>query len=237
MKLKYQIKKVSEITAVQQDEMFELMENHYENVHLSEFLFDLSEKQWVILLLTQEDKIVGFSTQVLIFPEDSSEFSNSIVLFSGDTIISHEHWGSVTLPVAFLHLVNTIQDAYPTQRIFWMLISKGLRTFKFLSVFLKEYYPCHFTQTPQPIHNLMQYMGNRKFGERYKAERGIIEAVSNGQFLKEEFQPQKTLDNAVAKFFYSSNPGFYKGDELLCMAEIAEDNLHPFIKRMVSRYV
>jgi hypothetical protein len=237
MKLIFKIREVSDISEPLKKEMFRLMEKHYSNMFWNDFIGDLSEKHWVILLLTPENELVGFSTQLLLIPEGNQEFENCVVLFSGDTIISHEYWGSIALPVAFLQLVSMIRKNHPGKLIYWMLISKGLRTYKFLSVFLKEYYPCHFAPIPPFIANLMQVMGKKKFGENYNPEKGIIEAHAKSQYLKESFQPETKKNNRIADFFYKCNPGFNKGDELLCMAEISERNLHPFIIRVVKNYV
>jgi hypothetical protein len=237
MKLKHEIVEVSKISDDQKKEMYQLLDKHYANVNWHDFISDLSEKQWVILLFSMDsEKLAGFSTQMLISPGSQPGFENILVLYSGDTIIAHEYWGSVTLPVAFLQLVYKIQKLYPEKRIFWMLISKGLRTYKFLSVFLNEYFPNHLSETPENIRELMVIMGTKKFGPRFRSETGIIEAEVGGQFLKEEFQPAENTNNAVARFFFTRNPGYNKGDELLCLAEICDTNLHPFIKRVERNY-
>ena len=237
MKLKYKIVEVIGISELQKQEMFKLMEFHYANVSWDDFIKDLNEKQWVILLFSKDNTLVGFSTQLIIIPEINSPFNNCIVLYSGDTIIAHEYWGSITLPVAFLQLVFIIKNEYPDKKIYWMLISKGLRTYKFLSVFFNEYYPKYSSQTPNFIKNLMHYTGVKKFGTKYNFEKGIIEAQINGQYLKQIYQPDAKTENEVSLFFHSSNPGYYKGDELLCMAELEDSNLHPYIKRIVKNHV
>lgn len=236
MKLNFEIIDVPDISESLKEDMFMLMESHYANMNRADFITDLSEKHWVILLLSSDMKLVGFSTQVLLIPEEKHSFSDCVVLFSGDTIIAHEYWGSIALPVAFLNLVSLIQKSHPGKKIYWMLITKGLRTYKFLSVFLQEYYPCHFASTPGHISEFMHYMGKRKFGVSYNARKGVIEANAKSQYLKESFQPEPKKHNPVSDFFYSINPGYYKGDELLCMAEISDTNLHPFIKRVVKNY-
>jgi hypothetical protein len=237
MKLNFEIAEVINISDDLKKEMFILMDCHYHNMQWDEFLSDLSEKHWVILLSSPDNKLVGFSTQLLLIPDQNPDYNDCVVLFSGDTIIDHEYWGSVALPVAFLQLISLIQKKYPGKKVFWMLITKGLRTYKFLTVFLKEYFPCHFAPTPSFIKDLMVIMGKRKFGANYNAEKGIIEAHAKSQYLKESFQPEAKKNNPVADFFYASNPGYTKGDELLCLAEISDENLHPFIKRVVKSYV
>ena len=236
MMLKYEIVEVSNLSNSMKDSMYKLLEYYYANVRWRDFISDLMEKQWAILLFsTSSNQLVGFSTQMCIVPENKN-FENCVVLYSGDTIIAHEYWGSITLPIAFLELVSEIKNNFPGKKVYWLLISKGLRTFKFLSVFLNDYYPNPNFPTPLSIKELMDAMGQLKFGKKFNSEHGIIKANDNDQYLKKEFQPEEKKENEVATFFFSKNPGYFKGDELLCMAEISDANLHPFIKRLVSKH-
>lgn len=235
MKLLYEIVNVTDINILQKQEMYVLMECYYTNVFWNDFCKDLSEKQWVILLFSQEKKLVGFSTQVLLVPD--LNYDDCMVLYSGDTIISKEYWGSITLPIAFLHLIEKIRELYPHKKIYWMLISKGLRTYKFLSVFFNEYYPCYFAQTPPFISDLMKHMGAKKFGTQYDAKTDIIKAKPNGQYLKETYQPEIKATNKVSTFFHTINSGYYKGDELLCMTEVIDSNINSYIMRIAKNDV
>jgi hypothetical protein len=236
VKLNFEVVETENITTSQKEEMFHLLDRHYNNVRWSDFITDLSEKHQVILLRTPENhQMVGFSTQLTLFPELNSGIPGCVVIFSGDTIIAQEYWGSVALPMAFLQLITKIQKQHPGKKIYWMLISKGLRTYKFLSVFLKEYYPNFQSATPPPIQQLMHYLGHQKFGLKYDPEIGIIKASTESQSLKPQFQPTENKENAVARFFYEKNPGYQKGDELLCLAELSEYNLHPFVKRLINQ--
>lgn len=233
MNLNYKIVLREEITMDQRKRMFELLESHYANALWLQFNTDLDEKRWVIFLICpQTGTMVGFSTQVLLEP-----VNNCQILFSGDTIIAREYWGSVALPVAFLELVNRIKQEHPCEKLYWMLISKGLRTYKFLSVFLSEYYPHHSLPIPADIKNMMNLAASKKFGQKFIPETGIIEAKANDQYLKEEYQPEEKKQNLAASYFFSANPGYAKGDELLCFAELNDENIHPFIKRVVKNYV
>lgn len=232
MKLLFEIVNVSDIDILQKQEMYVLMEFHYANVFWDDFSRDLSEKQWVILLFSQEKELVGFSTQVLLVSDLKTD--ECMVLYSGDTIIAKEYWGSITLPIAFYHLIEKIRELHPHKNIYWMLISKGLRTYKFLSVFFNEYYPCHFAQTPPFISDLMNHIGAKKFGTQFDAETGIIKAKPDGQFLKDTFQPEIKTNNKVSAFFHTINSGYYKGDELLCMTAVCDSNINPYIIRIAK---
>jgi hypothetical protein len=237
MKLRHEIIGVSGITDIQRLEMYRLMEIHYGNVNWNDFNSDLNEKNWVILLYSCDSSVMtGFSTQMIFTSGDKKAFNDKIVLFSGDTIIAHEYWGSIELPIAFVHLVTRIQNEFPGKKIFWMLISKSLRTYKFLSVFTIHYYPNHFSSTPADIEELMFMVGAGKFGNRYNRIKGIIEAGEDSQFLKEVFQPRVKENDTVATYFYARNPGYCKGDELLCMTELSDDNYQPYLKRILKQH-
>jgi len=233
MKLNRKITNVQVLTEAQKDQMFLLMEAYYGNSKRNDFDRDLKEKNWV-LLLTEEDSgnIAGFSTQMLIpFQQNGQEV---LVLFSGDTIISKEHWGSMALSLCFGELMLKLLDEYPDSLLYWMLISKGLRTYKYLPTFFIDYYPCYDKETPKFILELMRYLGEMKYPGAYDESRGIIEAKSDGQFLKQEFQPEANPKKPHEVFFYKANPGYNKGDELFCLAQLSMDNINPFIKRILK---
>src|SRR5947209_3996301 len=96
MQLAGRLTEVAEVTTRQRDEMFALMQRHYVNVQRGVFETDLAEKRWVILIRERADeRLCGFSTQVVL---DLSAGGRPIkALFSGDTIISREHWGDSAL--------------------------------------------------------------------------------------------------------------------------------------------
>src|SRR5450759_4728163 len=92
MRLAARVTSVADLTPPQRDAMFLLMERHYENVHRAVFEADLAEKKWVILVSDPlGDRLCGFSTQGV---RDVHVAGRPVkALFSGDTIISREHWG------------------------------------------------------------------------------------------------------------------------------------------------
>jgi len=215
-------------------EMFHLMDCNYANSDLNLFEKDLSEKNWVIMLYEKKNhKLVGFSTQKLF--EIRWNDTPCLILFSGDTIISKEYWGSLGLSISFGELMLTILNQFPEIPLYWMLISKGLRTYKFLPTFFINYYPAHEKKTPIDIRELMNFIGNLKFQDRYNTQTGIIEAEKNGQYLNVDLEPNNKTLKPHEQFFYDLNPGYSKGDELLCLAQLSMDNITPFIKRVLAK--
>src|SRR5262245_5926082 len=109
MSLEARVISETELSCDQREAMFTLMMRHYDNVHRDVFEADLAEKDWVILLEdTTDDSLQGFSTQVLLDADVADRHVR--VLFSGDTIVDNEHWGSSALAVAWGKLAFAVLD-------------------------------------------------------------------------------------------------------------------------------
>lgn len=224
---------VSEITGSEQQQMLTLMQQHYRNVDKRNFAADLAEKDWVILLRNEDDKICGFSTQLLF--EHRFKDENLLVLFSGDTVIDAAHWGSFALPIAWGNLMLSLKKANPGKKLYWMLISKGVRTYRFLPVFFREFYPRHEKPTPIWESDLIDSLGQKRYPDRYNSETGLVEGSTTSQTLKAEFD-LRGRSNPHVDFFYSRNPHADNGTELVCIAPLGADNITPFIKRQLKKH-
>jgi hypothetical protein len=157
------------------------------------------------------------------------------ILFSGDTIIDKNHWGSLALPVAWGRLMLSLQAAYPHAELYWLLTSKGYKTYRFLPVFFQEFYPCHTAETPAFERTLLRSVASQRFGVRFDAAIGVLRAEPGAQRLREgiaELDSKRLRDRHVA-FFQQQNPGHWRGDELVCMARFHPDNLRPYIRRQL----
>ena len=229
-KLKY----VSDLSPLEKDRMFSLMDEHYCNVTRQIFERDLSEKQYVILLECMDtSEIAGFSTQMTYPFQFCGE--SCLILYSGDTIISRRQWGSLELPKAFGELMLSLIREHPDKKLFWFLITKGVRTYKFLPVFYKDFYPRYDREPDAELKALADALAADKFGQSYDRESGIVRVNGPGQPLKKEYEPEAgKRGNPHIDFFYLSNPGYRKGDELACIAELSLNNINPFIRRVLK---
>lgn len=224
---------VSELTAIQKDRMFFLMNNHYGNTLRNNFEYDLQEKDWVLMLLNEETmEMVGFSSQMLIKTMFNGKEIG--VLFSGDTIIDKEHWGSMALSISFGELMIDLIDANKDMEIYWMLVSKGIRTYKYLQIFFMEYYPNYKINTPKEISELIDYLGFLRYPDSYDKTKGIVKAAQESQYLKEGYQADAKPKKQHEVFFTQINPGYLNGDELICIAKLSLDNLNPFMRRVLK---
>jgi hypothetical protein len=234
MNIKYLIVKPEEIDSEKRKKMFLLMDFHYANTILNDFLRDLNGKTDVIMLFdAKSDELVGFSTQK-IFPFRIGE-KEILVLYSGDTIIRKEYWGSLHLSIAFGKLMIDTILSNPDKEFYWMLISKGVRTFKFLPAYFIEYYPMYGIETPEPIKRIMDALAFDMYPLQYDPQHGVIRALPQGQYLRETFQQSKLTGNMAINNFFSLNPGYTHGDELVCLTRLSFDNIRPFIKEVLVR--
>jgi len=217
--------------------MFELLRDHYDNVTYDAFHHDLSEKDWVILLSREADgELVGFSTQMLM--EHVVEGKTVMVVFSGDTIIDRQHWGGLALPVAWSRLMTSIRAEYPSRELYWFLISKGYKTYRFLPVFFHRFYPSLHGPPPRFEAQLMRSLAEHKFPGAYDPARGIVRLDPGAPRLKSDVAPVTAarLMNPHVSFFVQANPGHVDGDELVCLARFDEENLKPFLVRAIRKW-
>lgn len=215
-------------------DMLSIMQKYYLNVTRDQFVKDLKEKDWVILLC-EDGCIRGFSTQML-FHHDI-EGHRVHVVFSGDTVIEKSHWRSMSLPLAFGRLMFSILSGNPEQKLYWLLTSKGYKTYRFLPIFFREFYPSCVKQTPDFERALLCSLGRRKFGDRFDLESWIICASEGAQCLRPDvadITEARRRDKHVA-FFEKANPEHAKGDELVCIVRFHEENLNSFILRQLRR--
>lgn len=211
--------------------MLEILDANFRNITADRFAKDLVEKNWVILIRNDACRIVGFST--LLFYQTTFEGAPIAVVYSGDTIIEKEAWGSAALPRTWIQSVWRLHASLcPQLPLYWLLITSGFRTYRFLSVFWREFHPSCRGETPPRTRQLLEQLATGRFGARYDRAAGVVHL---GQPLREALlpiPPAKISEPDIA-FFAARNPGYIDGDELICIAELTRDNLTPAGWRMV----
>ena len=98
-------------------------------------------------------------------------------LFSGDTIIAQECWHEQALTHVWGRLALALMNRYPADSLYWFLISKGYKTYRFLPIFFHAFYPHPEVVTPTPIREIIDALGERKFPGLYDRVRGVIRAT------------------------------------------------------------
>jgi hypothetical protein len=224
------------VTPAQREAMFRLLERYYENVTLADFLADLAEKQWVIVLLDRgSGELCGFSTQMLMrVAVDGAGFT---ALFSGDTIVAQEHWGDIALARTWGRLALSLIDRNEPEGLYWFLISKGYKTYRFLPLFFHEFFPRHDVITPDWACRLIDRFARDKYPRAYDAARGVIRADSQKDRLRPGIAdptPPRLRDPHV-RYFIERNPGYGRGEELCCLAQLSRANFTAAAYRAIGQ--
>jgi hypothetical protein len=221
----------AELTNSDKDSMFSLMDAHFEGITRRQFENDLEEKNWVVLV-RRENEIVGFST-ILAKPMTVAGES-LLTIYSGDTIVAPSAWQSFAFPRAWIRSIYSLPEQMPQRRLIWILLTSGFRTYRFLPVFWKEFYPQAGVETPPARQSLMHELAQRQYGRFFNPEDGVVR-FQHPQRLRGSLQtvpPGRTDDPDIA-FFLSQNPGHARGDELVCIADLSPHNLTPAGRRIV----
>ena len=212
--------------------MYALLENHFKGVTWDRFQIDLDRKNWVLLLKDEtSNTLKGFSTMMLSHTTLLGEQIS--VIYSGDTIVDPSAWSSTTLPRAWIAAVNFLRQQYAENRLYWLLICSGFRTYRFLPTFWQEFYPRYDAATPANIANLMATLAQEYYGDFYRKETGIVR-FQYPQILRDGLIeiPAGRQANPHIQFFEEKNPSYRLGDELVCLTQIKYDNLTSAGQRM-----
>ena len=217
--------------------MYALLSAYFAGTQRRLFESDLAEKESVILLREPGGQIRGFST--LMRMEINVDSRPVIAFFSGDTIVAKEYWGETILGRLWSQTVFTEADRItaeqPSTQVFWFLISSGYKTYRFLPIFFREFYPCPSSSTPEEIQRILDVLGRSKFGDRYDAASGIVRFEQAAPLLPgiADITDERLRDPFVA-YFNSRNPGHARGDELACIARVSRDNTTRATERMLA---
>lgn len=233
MKLEGSILETGSLSPKQKNAMYLLKAKHYDNASEDSFYKDLSEKNYVVLLVSGE-RIIGFTTVRLI---DLDVMGQPVTgLFSGDTIVDPDHAWELTFQKTFVQLAARIMEsnAHP---LYWFLISKGYKTYRYLPLYFKEFYPSPDRDIPAFDKAVMDVYASYKYPEFYNSDTGVIRNTGWNDFLKKNVADVSTakVRDPFVDYFIHANPGYDKGDELVCLARIATDNLQPAFRRMLRQ--
>jgi hypothetical protein len=235
MKLLGRLVPVAEVTQLQREQMFALMTRYYENVRRDAFDADLAEKLWVIQLIDPSTReLCGFSTQTIL--EATVQGRPLQALFSGDTIIAQEHWGDQALAHVWGQLALSLIDALPPDRdLFWFLLSKGYKTYRFLPVFFHVFYPAPGEETSPRFKTIIDAFARHKYPHAYDAERGVVRAGPGKDRLRAGVADitSERLKDPLVRFFVQRNPQHEHGEELCCLAPLSRANFTAAAYRVI----
>jgi hypothetical protein len=228
------VRRPEELSSAQRKRMCTLLTHYFANVTRRQFEHDLAEKEWVVLLAdTGSGQIQGFSTLMrLCVVIDGQPI---VAFFSGDTIIDREYWGETQLPRLWGRHVFGLAENIHGARVYWFLISSGYKTYRFLPIFFREFYPTYQRPTPPAVKRLLDALAYLKFLSEYDSQKGVIRLAAATPLRPgvAEITERRLKDPHVA-FFVAANPGYDRGDQLACLVELTRANLTPAGRRMMD---
>ena len=219
---------VGRLTPDDRARLFAIHARHYEAVDEATFAGDLATKQWVVLVRDGADTVCGFSTLRTF----AVAFRGRVVrlIYSGDTVIARTHWGSQALPLRWIEFAGRIKSGAPDTPLFWLLTTKGDRTYRYLAAFAHRFHPDWRAPTPGWAEELGALVGKAAFGARFDPGAGVVRG--GGGALRAEYRvPPARLRRADVAFFEARNPHHAEGDELVCLCELSSANLRPIARR------
>jgi hypothetical protein len=229
------------LTVDDRRQMYALLRKYFSGTDRARFDADLREKETVILLRDGPSGCIqGFSTLMrMTMAIDGKEL---VAFFSGDTIIDRQYWGETVLSRVWGQTVFAEADRIVTQRpetsVYWFLICSGYKTWRFLPVFFRAFYPNPGGPTPPRVQRILDTLGASKFGAEYLPNLGIVRFHRATPLLPgvADITEERLRDPHVA-FFARMNPGYAEGDELACLAELSRANLTRAAQRLVCQRV
>ncbi len=154
------------------EQMFELYSACYQDTCRIRFGHDLDDKTHCVILRDAGDRIVGFTTLKLFEMLWQNQLKRFV--FSGDTIIDPEHWGSQQLTFAWSRLVGDLWRQRPQVPFYWFLICKGHRTYRYLRAMILNYAPRAGQVTAPDVQALMDHLATTHFGDAYDSTTGLL---------------------------------------------------------------
>ncbi len=225
-----QVVKCSDLSKTDEASICTLYQQYYE-ICAGSVDDDLQEKDYVILLRDEAGKIQGFSTALLI--QFTYSAIKRVAIFSGDTVIHHDHWGTQALSLSWCRFAGEIKATYPDRPLYWFLIVKGYRTYRYLPLFSKIYYPNRRYKTPIETQLMIDYLASEKFGESYLPDKGIVKFPESRGHLHGQWAdiPAHVQNHPDVRCFLERNPDYSTGNELVCFTELSVDNLRSYALR------
>lgn len=206
---------------------------HFDGSSEALFRADLAEKDEAILLFAGAE-LAGFTTlKTYTAPWQGRTIR---LVYSGDTIVAPAHWGQQALAFAWISRIGQVKRQMPELPLYWFLLVKGHRTYKYLSVFGKSFHP-HWAQPRTDLQALANHLARARFGPDFDADSGLVRFAASRGHLKQEIADAtpEELSKPATRFFLERNPDYRLGHELVCLCELEPDNMKPLTARIFHK--
>ncbi|HET9999503.1 MAG TPA: hypothetical protein VFQ36_01335 [Ktedonobacteraceae bacterium] len=228
-----QTKKVAACSEEERETFYRLLCHEFAGVSWHDFMRDFREKDAVMILRKEHraGEIVGWSTLMLLTLDVSGKEVKGV--FSGDTAVLPEYRNSTGLGVELSRYFMQAYRQFPQHPVYYILISKGWRTYKIMPFFFKEFAPRYDKPTSAGDKAVMDAFGRKKYPHHYQSATGVV-TFSPQKVRPESIDAMPSKMDEHTQFFLHSNPGYLEGHELVCIARIVPDNFTNRLKRVLG---
>lgn len=211
--------------------MHAIFETYYDHAPIEIFLRDLMKKDGAFVVRrTSDDQVVGFSTLAICQFEHEGQRVQG--LFSGDTVIEKAYWGTRTLQSAFARKLLLEALKRPLSKQYWLLISKGYKTYLLLTRNFPIFYPDRRREHPGLQEMVANYC-EQLYPGALDRDTMVLTFGDGANCLKgdvAEITDELREREPDIAFFEARNPGWQRGHELPC---IAQADLWTFLKAVL----
>ncbi len=227
-------RKIKKISIPQLLEMHKIFVQYYHNADLQTFITDMGAKTGVIILQDKkENRIVGFSTWTEI--EIMAGGKKALGVFSGDTVVEKKYWGNRELQKSFAKLLLKTKLRNPSRPVFWLLISKGYKTYLLLTNNFPKHYPRHDKNNIK-LESIVDDYCQQLYPNAYNTTHRLLDFGDEYQHLKGDvaaITQDMTESHPDIRHFEQLNPSWRQGTELPCVGEVSVDMFWQFIRKNV----
>ena len=113
--------------------------------------------------------------------------------------------------------------------LWWLLITSGYRTYRFLPLFFQRSWPRVEAQLPGGLRALRDALAVHVYRETFDATDGLVR-LARPQPLRAPLAgipPGRSTHDRDLAFFLAQNPGHVRGDELVCLAQCCRSHSRP----------
>lgn len=235
-KLSSRFCKINKISVPQLMEMYSLFIQYYNNVDMETFCSDMTKKSGVLLLEKKSPikRIVGFSTWVELDIKKNGKSAKGV--FSGDSVIDRQYWGDKSMHNAGVVQMLKLKLKNPKTPVFWLLISKGYKTYLMLTNNFPKHYPNYRDQN-EGFEAIVDEYCKQLYPDVYDEDNRLLMFGDEYQYLKRdvaEITDEMKVNNPNIRHFEELNPTWRQGTELPCVGEISSNMIWEFTKKALN---
>ncbi len=207
-----------------------LYKDYYDGVTYEGYFKDhFKEKDYVILLSTEDDVIKGFSLQQVIPVQVDGK--DVLVLWAGDILVHPDFWGKNEYRLKLSELCLKLHQENPEKLVYRLATPKGYKTYRVVQNLFHKFYPSpDYDYYPEFESKIIDQILSSKYPpDIYDKDRKLLVVREDDHRLAAGFAqitPDKLKDPFI-KCFYDRNPDYARGNEIPVISRITPDNLKP----------